>query len=73
MKKLVLITLIAAVVAAFFAFDLNQYLTLDSLKNSQEQLALWQNQSPFITVAVFFVIYVAATALSLPGATAKSL
>ncbi|SEF59999.1 Pyruvate/2-oxoglutarate dehydrogenase complex, dihydrolipoamide dehydrogenase (E3) component [Oceanospirillum linum] len=73
MKKLVLLGTIAAVIAAFFTFDLNQYLTLDSLKNSQEQLALWQSQSPVITVAVFFVIYVAATALSLPGATIMTL
>lgn len=73
MKKILLIGLIAALIAVFFAFDLNLYLTLDSLKNSQDQLAQFRDQSPVITAAVFFLIYVAVTALSLPGATIMTL
>lgn len=73
MKKIALITIIVAVIAAFFAFDLNQYLTLDSLKNSQDQLAQWRDQSPFVTAGAFFLIYVVVTALSLPGATIMTL
>ncbi|MDX1318826.1 MAG: VTT domain-containing protein, partial [Oceanospirillum sp.] len=73
MKKIALITIIVAVVAAFFAFGLNQYLTLDSLKNSQDQLADWRDHSPFVTAGAFFLIYVAVTALSLPGATIMTL
>lgn len=73
MKKILLIGLISALIAVFFAFDLNQYLTLDSLKNSQDQLAQFRDQSPWATAAVFFLIYVAVTALSLPGATIMTL
>ena len=73
MKKLVLLGAIAALIAVFFAFDLNQYLTLDSLKNSQDQLAKWRDHNPFVTAGAFFLIYVAVTALSLPGATIMTL
>ncbi|WP_028304807.1 FAD-dependent oxidoreductase [Oceanospirillum maris] len=73
MKRIILLALLAAVVAAFFTFDLNQYLTLDSLKNSQEQLGIWQEEQPFATAAVFFLVYIAATALSLPGAVIMTL
>jgi pyruvate/2-oxoglutarate dehydrogenase complex dihydrolipoamide dehydrogenase (E3) component/uncharacterized membrane protein YdjX (TVP38/TMEM64 family) len=73
MKKIILLSLVAAIIVAFFAFDLNQYLTLDSLKSSQQQLEQWQTESPVMTSLVFFLVYVAVTALSLPGATIMTL
>jgi pyruvate/2-oxoglutarate dehydrogenase complex dihydrolipoamide dehydrogenase (E3) component/uncharacterized membrane protein YdjX (TVP38/TMEM64 family) len=71
-RALVLVGIVACLLA-FFALDLGHYLRLDTLKNSQQQLALWYAQSPWTVAAVFFATYVAATALSLPGATILTL
>lgn len=73
MKKLILISIILAAIVAFFTFDLHQWLTLDSLKGGLGQFNQWLEQSPVIVGAAFFVIYVAVTALSLPGAAVMTL
>lgn len=68
MKKLVLIALIGILVIAFFAFDLDRALTLQSLKEGQSQFASWREASPLLVGLGFFALYVIVTALSLPGA-----
>ena len=73
MKRALLITLILALTVSFFAFDLHHYLTLESLKQSQHEFAELNAQSPLKVAAVFFVLYVAVTALSLPGAAIMTL
>tara|TARA_R110000751_G_scaffold307898_2_gene434358 strand:+ start:139293 stop:141395 length:2103 start_codon:yes stop_codon:yes gene_type:complete len=55
-------------IAAFFIFDIGQYLTLESLKAHQQDLADYIQSNWLQAFIVYFVIYVAATALSLPGA-----
>lgn len=71
--KLLLLAVIVAAIAGFFAFDLGQYLNLQTLQEQQQALrGLWQQQ-PLLVFASFFVIYVLATALSLPGATVLTL
>ncbi len=50
-------------------YELGQLLTLDSLKASRDSLLAQYQQRPLATLAVFFVVYVVATALSFPGAT----
>ena len=60
-------------IGLYFYFDLGRLLTLDSLKSSRDSLlALYQRQ-PAATLATFFAIYVAAVALSIPGATILTL
>lgn len=71
--KLVLLALIIAVVVAFFLFDLGQYLTLSSLKAQQAELARWVDARPLEAIGLFFLVYVAVTALSLPGAAILTL
>ncbi len=73
MKKTVLILAIAAAVAAFFIFDLNQYLTLENIKSSQVQFADLRNSSPVLVSTVFFAVYTLVTALSLSGAAIMTL
>ena len=73
MKKTVLLLVVAVLVAAFFVFDLNQLLTLEGLKTRMDRFEALRVQSPVRVALVFFVIYVAVTALSLPGATLMSL
>jgi pyruvate/2-oxoglutarate dehydrogenase complex dihydrolipoamide dehydrogenase (E3) component/uncharacterized membrane protein YdjX (TVP38/TMEM64 family) len=70
---------IAAIAVAIVAvllyrhYDLGRLLSLDSLKNSRDALAGLYQQKPLATVAAFFAIYVAAAALSIPGAAVLTL
>ena len=59
MKKMVLIGLVLALVLAFFAFDLNQALTLDGLKAGLGQIKTLRTESPVMVALV-------QTAASLP-------
>ena len=72
-KKIGVAILIAALVAAFFIFDLGRYLSLDYLKQSQAAFADLYASQPLTVAASFFVVYVLATALSFPGATILTL
>jgi pyruvate/2-oxoglutarate dehydrogenase complex dihydrolipoamide dehydrogenase (E3) component/uncharacterized membrane protein YdjX (TVP38/TMEM64 family) len=71
--KLGLLLLILTAVAAFFFLDLGQYLTLESLKARQADLAALLAGRPLLVIGGFFLIYVAVTALSLPGAAIMTL
>lgn len=73
MKKLLILALIAALAITFFAFDLQQWLTLDGLKSGLGQFEQWRTQSPLLTTGAFFLLYVIVTALSLPGAAVMTL
>ncbi len=66
--RLFVVLVIAAAVAAFFAFDLGQYLTLEQLRAQRESFQAVYADRPMATIGIFFVLYVAVTALSLPGA-----
>jgi uncharacterized membrane protein YdjX (TVP38/TMEM64 family) len=57
----------------FFAFDLGRFLTLESLKGNRDFLLSWQAEHHLATVALFMLIYIVQTGLSLPGATILSL
>lgn len=73
MKRLALLLLVAALVVAFFVLDLGRYLTLDALKSSQSTFAAWYDASPLVVAGAYFLVYVAVTALSLPGAAVMTL
>lgn len=68
LKRGILLIAIALIIAAFFMLDLGQYLTLDSLKAHQQDLAEYIQSHWLQAFIVYFLIYVTATALSLPGA-----
>lgn len=72
-KKLALIALIAAAVVVFFYFDLNTYLSLEGMKASLSSFQASIAENPVLSVGVFFALYVAVTALSLPGAAILTL
>lgn len=72
-NKKVLFAVIAALVAAFFMFDLGRFLSLDYLKSQQASLDALYASRPFMVIASFFAIYVAAASLSLPGAVILTL
>ncbi|HEX5638445.1 MAG TPA: FAD-dependent oxidoreductase, partial [Burkholderiaceae bacterium] len=72
-KRLLLIALLAAAVAAFFIFDVRQYLSLDFFQASRSRIDDFYAGHPWQTAGVFFLIYVAVAALSLPGAAIMTL
>ncbi|WP_369413363.1 TVP38/TMEM64 family protein [Microbulbifer guangxiensis] len=72
-KKVILIAVLLALATAFFVFDLNEWLTLERLKEGQAQFAAWQKESPLIVGLLFTLLYIAVTGLSLPGAAILSL
>ena len=64
-RLLPLLILIAGLVA-FFALGLNQYLTLDLLKENREVLKTWVHDHKTQAVLLFIVAYVITAAFSLP-------
>jgi pyruvate/2-oxoglutarate dehydrogenase complex dihydrolipoamide dehydrogenase (E3) component/uncharacterized membrane protein YdjX (TVP38/TMEM64 family) len=69
----ILLALIAALLTAYFAFDLGQYFSLAYLKSQQAAIDAYYRSNPLPSVAAFFLVYVAVTGLSLPGATIMTL
>lgn len=72
-KRTILVVVIAALIASFFIFDLNQYLTLESLKSNQIDLAQYIEANWLMAFIGYLVIYALATALSVPGAAILTL
>ncbi len=70
-----LLVVIAGIVLAwaYSAFDLGNLLTLDTLKSSRDQLLGLYASDPGFALGVFFVGYVLATAVSIPGAAILTL
>lgn len=64
---------VAVVIAAYFAFDLGRFFNLEFLKSSQQAFQQFYEANPWQAVAIYFGIYVTATALSIPGATVVTL
>jgi pyruvate/2-oxoglutarate dehydrogenase complex dihydrolipoamide dehydrogenase (E3) component/uncharacterized membrane protein YdjX (TVP38/TMEM64 family) len=71
--KLAVLVLIAVAIGAAFWFDLAQYLNLAYLKSQQQAFQEAFASSPWLVGGIFFLIYVAVTALSLPGAAVMTL
>ena len=52
---------------AWFLFDLGTVLSLANLKAQQAAVAAYYNAQPLRTAALFFLLYMTVTALSIPG------
>ena len=72
-KKLLLATIIAIVPILLILFDMHHYFTLEYLKSSKDKLNVYYQDNPLIVLGTYFVIYLASTAFSLPGAAVLSL
>lgn len=73
LKRALLVLLVIALIAAFFLFDLDRFLTLDALKQSHQDFLTFKAKSPLLLSAACFALYVLAAALSLPGALIMTL
>jgi pyruvate/2-oxoglutarate dehydrogenase complex dihydrolipoamide dehydrogenase (E3) component/uncharacterized membrane protein YdjX (TVP38/TMEM64 family) len=71
--RLGVFVVIVAMVGAFFAFDLRQYLSLEHVKGQASSLQSLVRENPLGAAGIFFAIYVAVTGLSLPGAVIMTL
>lgn len=72
-KKLLLAGAIVILFVLFFLLDLGRFFTLAYLQNSLDRFHQFYAQNRFLTLSVFFAIYVLVTALSLPGAAVMTL
>ena len=68
-RQLLVLLLVALAIGAFVALDVGRFLSFEQLKASQASFAELHAAQPLTVAAVYFLIYVAATALSFPGAT----
>ncbi|WP_322991643.1 FAD-dependent oxidoreductase [Limnohabitans sp.] len=68
LRQIVLLLLLALAIGMFVALDLGRYLSFEQLKASQASFDQLYAQQPVMVAAVYFGVYVLATALSIPGA-----
>lgn len=71
--KVLVVLVFASGIAAFFAFDGPRYLSLDTIKANRDQLLALTAEHYLLAILIAFAVYVAATALSLPGGVLLSL
>ena len=67
-NKIIIVVLLIGVIAAFKIFNLGDYLTLSYIKESQEKFQAIYSEKGITVIAGYMLIYIAVTALSLPGA-----
>jgi len=72
-NKIIIVVLLIGVIAAFKIFNLGDYLTLSYIKESQEKFQAIYSEKGITVIAGYMLIYIAVTALSLPGAAIMTL
>ena len=72
-SKLAVLAVIVALVAAFFVLDLRQYFSLEYFQSQRTAIMAYFEAHPVQTAAIYFLVYVAVTGLSLPGAAILTL
>jgi pyruvate/2-oxoglutarate dehydrogenase complex dihydrolipoamide dehydrogenase (E3) component/uncharacterized membrane protein YdjX (TVP38/TMEM64 family) len=72
-SRWIVVLAIGVLAATFFGLGLHRYFTLESFKSQQAAIESFRSAHPLAAAAAFFAIYVAVTALSLPGALIMTL
>jgi len=67
-SKILLLGLIAIAIGSYFLFDLGQYLTLDFVQSQLAAVQAYKDDNFATAAAIYFVGYVLAAGLSIPGA-----
>lgn len=73
LPRLALLGLLAGAIALFFALGLSDVLTFEALKAEAARFEALRAARPGLVALVFFLLYVALTGLSLPGAALMTL
>lgn len=68
-KRLAPAAVLVAGLAAFFALDLDAYLSLDLLKEHRGTMRAWVEANALAAALLYMLVYAAAVAFSVPGAT----
>lgn len=71
--KIFIVLIFLTGIILFFVFELQQYLTLEYLRDSKTQFAGYNSEHPFLTMGTYMLVYIIVTALSLPGAVIMTL
>ena len=72
-NRIIIAGLVILGIVVFRYFDLGQYLTLGYIKASQDKFQALYQAHRLPVIAAYMVIYIAVTALSLPGAAVLTL
>ncbi|MFH2122196.1 MAG: TVP38/TMEM64 family protein [Pseudomonadota bacterium] len=72
-NKIIIVLTIVLLILLFKVLHLDQYLTLSYLKESREQFALLYAERTGLVIGGYMLLYIVATALSLPGAVILTL
>lgn len=72
-KKLLILAGVLALIVTFKVLNLGQYLNLAYLKESQATFSNYYHEHQVLTIVSYMLIYITATALSLPGAAILTL
>jgi uncharacterized membrane protein YdjX (TVP38/TMEM64 family) len=71
--RIALLAFVFALIGAYVAFDVQRYLTIASLKDAQHWFDAVYVAHPVTVTLLFFLIFTALTALTLPGAAVMML
>ena len=72
-SRIVVLVVVAALIALFFAFDLQQFFTLEYFREQRQAVEAFQRENYVLVVVAFFLLYVVVTALALPAAALLTL
>ena len=72
-SKLLVLAIVGALVVAFFALDLRQYFSIEYFQSQRAAIEAYAQVNPVQASVAYFLIYVAVTGLSLPGAAILTL
>ena len=67
LAKLIPVVILIAGLVAFFAFDLDRYLSLSALKENREALTGWVADTGLVAWLAYASVYALVTAFSIPG------
>ena len=74
MKRIIIfLAIIASIIFAVSYFDIGSYLSFSELKARQAEFQTSVEQNPVTSAAIYFIIYILATAASIPGAVILTL
>ena len=72
-NKLIIVLIVIGLIAAYRIFHLDTYLSLSYLKESRDKFEIMYAGNRVAVIAVYIIIYILVTSLSLPGAAVLSL
>ena len=71
--KLILVAVFAVALAAYFTLDLGRFLTLNYVQSQLSAIQTYADQNFLSAAGIYFLVYIAITALSIPGAAVATL